>query len=127
MLFLTPNASAEYSGSTDSYLPYWLRNCKFSPYFTNTKENQKKKEKKSDDNVTIHTSPINDTTGTDTLNYFSQDNSSTDSNYPYSFRYRKFSPYSTDTMKYWKNKENKIDDKDTAGTPNAYTQDAGFT
>ena len=51
----TPNASAQDSGSTESYPPYSLINRKFAPYSTTTTKNQKKKENKIGDKVTIDT------------------------------------------------------------------------
>ena len=39
----TPNASAQYAGSTDSNSPYSSRNCKLAPYSATTTKNQKKK------------------------------------------------------------------------------------
>ena len=38
----TPNAIAQYSGSTDSNSPYSLRNHKFAPYSTNTMKTKKR-------------------------------------------------------------------------------------
>ena len=34
-----PNDFAQDASSTNSYLPYLLRNRKFAPYFTNTMKN----------------------------------------------------------------------------------------
>ena len=103
----TPNASAQYSGSTDSYLPYSLRNHKFVPYSTNTMKNQKKKENKIDDKKTINPSPATNAPGDDTPNAFSQDDECTDSNSPHLLRNRKFGPYSKTTTKNQKKKGGK--------------------
>ena len=35
----TPEFAAQYAGSTNSYLPYLLKNLKLSPYSTNTTKN----------------------------------------------------------------------------------------
>ena len=48
----TLHPATQYSGSTDSYSPYSLRNHKFAPHSTNTMKNQKKRENKIDDKVT---------------------------------------------------------------------------
>ena len=74
-------------------------------------KNQKNKEKKIDDKVTIDITISPDTPGADNCNASAQDAGSTDSNSPYSLRNRKFAPYSTNTMKNQKKKENKIDNK----------------
>ena len=99
--------------------PYSAGNHKLDPYSTNTQKNQKKKENKIGDNNTIDITPAPDATGDDTPNASALDSGSTDSNNPYSLRNCKFAPYSTTTMKNQKNKENKIDDKDTFGPPPA--------
>ena len=104
----TPNASAQDAGSTDSYLPYSLRNHKFASYSTNTMKNQKKKETKIDDKVTIDTPPVPDVTGADIPNASSQYAGPTESNSPYSFRNCKFAPHSTTTMKNQKKNEKKL-------------------
>ena len=113
----TTNDSTQDYGSTNSYLPYSLRNRKIPPCSTNTTNNQKNKEKKIDNKVTIDTNPAPNAPGDDTPNISYQDDGSIDSNYPYSLRNRKFAPYSTNTIKNQKKEENKIDDKDTFENP----------
>ena len=113
----TLDAAAQYAGSTDSNSPYPSRNCKFPPYSTTTMKNQKKKENKIYDKVTINTTPFPDVPGSDTPNASAQDYGSADSNSPYSLRNHKVALYSTTTMKNQKKKENKIYDKETFGTP----------
>ena len=54
----TPNACAQDYDSTDSNLPYSLRNCKFATYSTNTMKNLKNKENEIDDKVKIDTPPL---------------------------------------------------------------------
>ena len=94
-----------------------------------------KKENKINDKVTIDTTPVSDVPDVDTPNASIQDAGSTDSCLPYSLRTRKFTPYSTNTMKNQKKKEHKIGYKFTidtttapeapgSDTPNASTQDA---
>ena len=95
----TPNYSAQYAVSADSYLPYSLRNCKFAPCSPNTMKNQKNKENKIDDKVAIDTNPAHNSHIADTPNASAQYYGSSDSNYPYSLINRKFSPYFTTTMK----------------------------
>ena len=112
----TPNSPAQYDGSTNSYLPYSLRNRKFSPYSTNTMKNQKKKENKIDEKVTVDTVPAADATSADTPNASSQDDFSTVSNSKYSLRNYKFPPTSPPRQKTEK-KEDVIDDKDNYDTP----------
>ena len=63
---IPPNASAQDSGSTESYPPYSLINRKFAPYSTTTTKNQKKKENKIGDKVTIDTTPDPDAPVSDT-------------------------------------------------------------
>ena len=79
----TNNNHSQDDGSTDSYLPYSSKNCKFSLYSTDTMKNQKKRENKIDDKVTIDTTTSPDAPGTDTPNASDQYNGSTDSNSPY--------------------------------------------
>ena len=69
----TSNTSSQDAGSTNSYLPYSFRNRKFPPYSTTTMKNQKKKENRIDDKVTIDTTPASDAPGTETLNASDQD------------------------------------------------------
>ena len=99
-------------------------------------KNHKIKENKLDDKVTIETLPAPDAPITDTHNDYAKDSVSTNSYIPYSLINCKFAPYSTNTMKNQKKKENKIDDKvsndtipapDTHGTytPNVFAQDCG--
>ena len=65
-------------------------------------KNEKNKENKTDDKVTIDTTPAPGTTSADTNNASTQDDVSTDSNPTYSLRNCKFAPYSTTTTKPWK-------------------------
>ena len=65
----------------------------------------------------INTNPDPDAPDTDIPENASQDSGSTDSNSPYSLINCKFAPYSATTMKNQKNKENKIDSKDTFNAP----------
>ena len=60
-------------------------------------KNQKKKEKKKDDNVTIGTTPSHDSPDANTPNASAQDAVSTDSNYLYLSKNRKFALYPTTT------------------------------
>ena len=71
-----PDAATKDDGSTESNSPYSSRNHKLTPYSTNTTENQKKKEKKIDDKVTISTPPDPNAPRADTPNDFSQDDGS---------------------------------------------------
>ena len=80
-------------------------------------KNQKNKGKKIDDKVTIIATPVPDAPDADTPNASAQDDGSADSNTPYLLINRKFSPYSTTTIKKTENKENKFDEKDTFNTP----------
>ena len=61
-----------------------------------------------DNKNTIDTNPSPYAPYADTPNASARDSGSTDSNSPYSLINRKFPPYSTDTMKNQKKKENKI-------------------
>ena len=47
------NDSKQDSFSNDSYIPYSLRNSKFTPYSTNTTKKHKKKENKIDDKLKL--------------------------------------------------------------------------
>ena len=94
----TINASAQDNGSTNSFLPYSSRNCKFTSYSTNTTKNQKKREMKIDDKVTINTNPAHYAPVADNPNASAQDAGFTDYNSPYSLRNCKSPPYSI-TMK----------------------------
>ena len=67
-------------------------------------KNLKKKENKLDYTVTIDTPPSSDTTDTDTHNVYSQYYGHNDSNLPHSLRNRKFTTFSTITMKNHKKK-----------------------
>ena len=88
----TTNASTQNTGFTDSFLPYSSRNCKFTSYSTNTTKNQKKREMKIDDKVTINTNPAHYAPVADNPNASAQDAGFTDYNSPYSLRNCKFAP-----------------------------------
>ena len=68
----SPNSSTQYAVSVDSYLPYSLRNWKFPPYSISTMKNQKKKENRINDKVTIDTTPDPDVPFSDTPNASTQ-------------------------------------------------------
>ena len=69
------------------------------------------------DKDTIDSTPAPDAPYSDNPNYAAQDYVSTNSNSPYSLRKRKFAPYSINTMKIQKKKENKIVGNVTTNTP----------
>ena len=81
----TPNASAQYSGSTNSYLQHSLGNQKFAPYSATTMEKQKKKENKLMIKTHLTPPPAPNIPGAYTPNSSAQDYVSTDSYIPYSF------------------------------------------
>ena len=95
----TPDSTSQYSGSTDSNSPYSLINLKSVPYSTNTMKNQKKKENKIYDKVTIDpplppTHPMLIPPNASAQYYVSND-----SYLPYLLINRKFAPYSTNARK----------------------------
>ena len=106
----TPDADAQDAWSTDPNSPYSLRNRKFPPYSINTTINQKKKEKKIDDKVTIGTTPALNAPNADTPNSFAQDSGSIDSYLPYYLRNFK-SPPTPPTQQKTRKRGGNIDDK----------------
>ena len=70
-----------------------------------------------DDKETINTTPEPDVTDADTPDAEAKYDGYTDSNSSHSLRKRKFAPYSINTMKIQKKKENKIVGNVTTNTP----------